>query len=197
MDHTTILAMDQAVRNSGWCLWQVTEQPALGAANGVIDRGVISAPRKSDGVEAARYQLMEFIAMLDAHQPSVVALEGVQLTSVAYAEKKEGQGWGKNIKIALQLSELRGMLLGAAIQRGIPVVGVSSAEVCGFLGLAPNTRRPIKKQRAQWYALTVLYGHSGAFDHPIEDAPEDEADAIIIALVAQSKLPQIDARLEV
>lgn len=185
---TRILCLDQAVRKTGWVLWEIIDQPALGTANGVIEKGVLQTPSKMDGAQAARWQLEKVDAKLVALAPAALALEGVQLTSAG------GGGWGgpaKNIRVALQLSELRGMLMAAALLRGIPVIGVSSIEVCGFLGIPPNTRRPVKKQRAQWYALTILFGHSGAFDHSIDEISEDDADAIIIALIAQQKYIQM------
>lgn len=183
----SILAIDQSTSSSGWCY----------LADGRIQEyGVIKTSSKLQGLEAAIYQTAMIDDLVTRFLPTVMAIEDIYLPNFFNSFKKTTNGneptkGSLNAKTIILLGSLRGMLIGVAAREGMEYVLVTSPDICNHLGIAVNTPRVSKKRASRQIAAMELFGDRTRY----KDIPEDAADAIAIAQIAERRL-LMEARIE-
>ncbi len=125
-----------------------------------VDFGVLPGRRSSaNGATAARLgEIHEQVAqLLDTHKPNALAIEGIFSAL--------------NVKTALKLAEVRGVVLLAAAQRGIPVHSYSPREVkLSVSGYGHADKHQMQQMVRAQLRLTEL------------PQPADASDALAVAL---------------
>lgn len=130
----------------------------------VIDSGVIKTKGKD---RIIRYkQILEDLTNLVCDTPcTIMAIEDVFL-------KRSGFSNPKTSKI---MGETRGIIMSVGLQYGMAIESVNPSDLTGYLGI--NTRKEDKKLVTQAYVKDLLG----------REVAEDEADAVIIGLIAYNR----------
>lgn len=164
-----ILAIDQSTSSSGWCY----------LADGVVQEyGVIKTPKAFHGLGAALWQCQQLLGVAARYEGlQAIAIEDLYLP-----------GMHSNVKTLTLLGALRGMLVLIAHQNGWQWQTVTSPEICEHLGIRVNTPRPQKKRASRQIAAMELFGCRTRY----QEIPEDAADAIAIAEIAERKLTLLE-----
>lgn len=154
-----ILSTDQSSNLTGWCLF-VDGSPAL--------TGTINHSGNKNIADRIKSMFLDIAALMDEHKPDIAVVEAVQRQA--------------NEKTMMMLSQLQGMALAAAYERGIPVYSPMPVEWRSTLGFhqGPKVKRPELKAQAIAYVK----------EHYNLDLSEDEAEATCISTAIYQQLQQ-------
>lgn len=155
-----ILALDQSYDRIGYAV--------VNGAGSVVAYGVEFAAGDQDLAVAS------LTALIWKYAPRVVSLESVYV--------------GPNAKTAIRLAELRGRMIQEAYKVGIQVVTVDGFAIADYCNIPRNTKRKEKKIAAVKTARLVLADQGGSALADIPKISDDEADAIIMALIVYADL---------
>lgn len=130
----------------------------------IVDSGVMVAKGK-DRIERYR-QILEDLTNLVCDDPcKYMAIEDVFL-------KRSGF---KNPKVSKIMGETRGIIMSVAINYGMQIVSINPSDITAYLNI--NTRKDNKKLATQLYVKNLLG----------KEVSEDEADAVVLALIAYNR----------
>lgn len=141
------------------CGWALLAKNGTVAKSGLIKlKGKERRQRYADLID----QLFD---IFEDHRIDRVAIEDIFLKRSSY----------QNPKVLAIMGETRGIIIGLALRYTHDIVDINPSEVTKFLGI--NPRKDDKKQLTQLYVKDVIG----------EDPEEDQADAVIIGLIAYNK----------
>lgn len=163
-----IMAFDQATKITGWAMY---DDKADAVTYGLLH----CKPEKGEDITKRGRRMKRLIrAHLQEHNPDYVAFEGTFL--------------GENVQTLIDLATFRGKCIGMADDLGFPVIDVEITDTMQYLHLRPGTKRKQKKDRAQFVATADLFGVPYASERKNPMLSEDEADAVVVLRIAQSKV---------
>ena len=134
----------------------------------VLESGVFKLKGKD---RRERYvQLIDYIFdFFEEHSIKSLAIEDIFLKRSGY----------QNPKTLAIMGETRGIIVGTVLKYTHNITDVNPAELIKFLGI--NPRKQDKKQMTQLYVKSVIN----------RDPQEDEADAVLIGLIAFNKIKEV------
>lgn len=138
---------------------------ALLANNGSVAKSGLIKPKGKERRQRYSDLIDQLFDIFEDNRIDQVAIEDIFLKRSSY----------QNPKVLAIMGETRGIIIGLALRYTHNIVDINPSEVTKFLGI--NPRKDDKKQLTQLYVKDVIG----------EDPEEDQADAVIIGLIAYNK----------
>lgn len=130
----------------------------------VVDSGVIKTKGK-DRIKRYKQMLDDLINLVCDNPCTLMAIEDVFL-------KRSGFSNPKTSKI---MGETRGVIMSVGLNYDMEIMSINPSDITSYLGI--NTRTDNKKLVTQTYVKNLV-GH---------DVLEDEADAVILGIIAYNR----------